>query len=352
MPILFRWIFAGCLSRSLATMAALLAIYVIIEAFDKARYLGNGLTPSLLIEYLLLKSPFMISEFMPIMILLAASIYLIELSHHQEIVAVRSAGLGINKLLTPLLSVAILGSLLSFAIGEWITPATNQRLDIIEQVHIKHKKAASHGIQWLKNGHRFFRLKPLGKEQYNLTLIETNQRGGWIKRIDASLATYRDGKWQLHDVNIGTPSESSALQMQHVDTLALTSAVGPETAELPLPRHMRLMELYRYIRELHHAGLSTSEYLFALHRKLAAPMACLLMVLLATALCMQNSNRSGKASWGMIAAISMGLIFYVFGNASSLLATGERLPAAYAAWLPNLIFGGLGVFLLLHREGH
>jgi len=136
MPILFRWIFAGCLSRSLATMAALLAIYVIIEAFDKARYLGNGLTPSLLIEYLLLKSPFMISEFMPIMILLAASIYLIELSHHQEIVAVRSAGLGINKLLTPLLSVAILGSLLSFAIGEWITPATNQRLDIIEQVHI------------------------------------------------------------------------------------------------------------------------------------------------------------------------------------------------------------------------
>jgi len=352
MPILFRWIFSGCLSRSLATMAALLAIYAIIEAFDKARYLGHGLTPSLLIEYLLLKSPFMVSEFMPIILLIAASIYLVELSRHQEIVAVRAAGLGVNKLLIPLMTVAILGSLFSFAIGEWVTPATNQRLDTIEQVHIKHKKPASHGVQWLKDGHRFFRLKPLGAAQYNFMLIETDPQGAWIKRIDAVHATYNQGDWQLRDVDISSPSQSKALQMQHLDHLTLTSPIGPETAELPLPRHMRLMELYRYIRELRHAGLSSSSYQFALHRKLAAPIACLLMVLLAAALCMQANNRSGGASWGIIAAISLGLLFYVFGNASSLMAGGERLPAAYAAWLPNIVFGGLGVFLLLHREGH
>jgi len=333
-------------------MAALLSIYAIIEAFDKARYLGQGLTPSLLIEYLLLKSPFMISEFMPIIVLIAASIYLIELSRHQEVVAIRAAGLGINKLLTPLLAVALLASIFSFIIGEWITPATNQRLDVIEQVHINHKKSASHSVQWLKDGHRFFRLSPLGRSQYGLMMLETDQQGVWLKRTDAARASYANGSWRLYDVQVSSPSEDRSMNMEHLDTLTLASPVGPETAELPQPGHMHFVELYNYIRELRHAGLSSSGYNFALHRKLAAPLACLLMVILAAALCMQSNNRSGKASWGMMAAISLGLVFYVLGSASSLLAGGERLPAAYAAWLPNLAFGGLGIFLLLQREGH
>ncbi len=352
MPVLFRWIFTGCLKRSLGTLGALLSIYAIIEAFDKARYLGHGLNASLLIEYLLLKCPFMISEFMPIIVLIAASIYLIELSHHQEIVAVRAAGLGINKLLTPLLAVALLASLFSFVIGEWISPATNQRLDVIEQVHIKHKQAAAHGVQWLKDDHRFFRLTPLGANQYSLMLLETDAQGVWKKRIDAARASFSNDTWQLNEVNISTSTPSKTMRMQHLKSMSIHSVAGPETAELPLPRHMHFFELYRYVRELRHAGLSSSQYNFALHRKLAAPMACLLMVILAAALCMQNNSRTGKASWGMMAAISLGLVFYVLGNASSLLAGGERLPAAYAAWLPNLVFGGLGLYLLLQREGH
>jgi len=352
MPVLFRWIFAGCLKRALGTLGALLAIYAIIEAFDKARYLGHGLNASLLIEYLLLKCPFMISEFMPIIVLIAASIYLIELSRHQEVIAIRAAGLGINKLLTPLLAVAVLASAFSFIIGEWITPATNKRLDVIEQVHIQHKKPASHGVQWLKDGHRFFRLTPLDANQYSLILLETDAQGGWKKRMDAARARFSDGVWQLSDVYVSTPTASKTMQMQHLESTNIPSSVGPQTAELPKPRHMHFLELNRYIRELRHAGLSSSSYNFSLHRKLAAPIACLLMVILAAALCMQSNNRSGRASWGMIASISLGLIFYVMGNASSLLAGGERLPAAYAAWLPNLVFGGLSLYLLLQREGY
>ena len=52
----------------------------------------------------------------------------------------------------------------------------------------------------------------------------------------------------------------------------------------------------------------------------------------------------------MAAAICLGLVFYIFGDTSNLLATGDRLPAAFAAWLPNLSFGGLSVFLLLRKE--
>lgn len=352
MPVIFRWIFSGCMTRSLITMAGLLAIYAIIEAFDKARYLGQGLDGGLLIEYIVLKTPFMVSEFMPVIILIAASIYLVDLSRHHEVVALRAAGLGINKLLTPLLAVALLASLFSFIIGEWIAPITNQRLDIIERVHIQHKKPAAHGIQWLKDGHRFFRLTPLANDQFSLVMLETDEKGGWIRRVDAASARYIDGQWQLNDTNISMPSAEMGMSLTRQAEMIIPSKSGPATAELPRPNHMGVGELNRYIRELKHAGLNASIYTYALHRKFSAPLACLLMVIMAAALCLHTGSRSRKASWGIMIAITLGLVFYVFGNTAYLLASGERLPAAYAAWLPSILFGGVAMFLLLRREGH
>ncbi|MDQ6972756.1 MAG: LptF/LptG family permease, partial [Mariprofundaceae bacterium] len=162
MPALFRWIFLGCLGRIAATLAVLISVFLIAEAFDKARYLGHGIDGPLLIEYQLLKIPFMIGEFMPIVVLLAASVFLVELSRHQELVAMRAAGLGVNKILVPLLMAAGIIAALTFVINEWVTPTTNQRLDKIERVNIHHLPDASHGTQWLKDGQRFFRLQALG----------------------------------------------------------------------------------------------------------------------------------------------------------------------------------------------
>ncbi|MFQ5344646.1 MAG: LPS export ABC transporter permease LptG [Mariprofundus sp.] len=352
MPVIFRWIFFGCTNRSLIMMATLLAIYVIIESFDKARYLGHGLSTNQMLEYILLKMPFMISEFMPIMVLIGASVYLIEISRHHEVVALRAAGLGINKVLIPLLIVASLAAFMSFAIGEWITPVTNQRLDMIERVNIQHKPDPKQGVQWLKDGHRFFRLTPLSQNQFALTMLETGNKGDWHRRIDSARARYEQGTWHLNNVYISTPSSEEGMLTRHEDKLTITSGVGPETSGLPRPRHMDFFQLYHYIHDLEHAGLNASAYSYALHRKFSAPFACLLMVILAAALCLGSGDRTSKASWSLILTISLGLAFYIIGNAGHLLASSEHLPSAFAAWLPSLVFGGIAVFLLLKREGH
>jgi lipopolysaccharide export LptBFGC system permease protein LptF len=65
---------------------------------------------------------------------------------------------------------------------------------------------------------------------------------------------------------------------------------------------------------------------------------------------MNMGSRLAARSFGLAAAIALGLMFYVFSNASGMLAGGERLPPAYAAWLPILFFGGIAGFLLMHRE--
>ncbi len=351
MPTLFRWLFYGYLGRALGTMIAMLAIYAIIEVFDKSRYLGNGMDFSLLVEYILLKIPFMVSEFMPIILLVSASIYVSEVSHSHELVAIRAAGLGINKVLTPLLAIGLLAALLNIAIAEWVTPTTNQRLDIIERVNVQKKADPRHGIQWLKDGQRFYRLTPLTSDRFAMLMLQTDEKGAWIKRMDAARAHYLNGRWILNDVYISQPSVEEGLKLIHKDHVTIASAIGPDSADPPSPRHMRFSELYHYAKNLERAGLSASAFVLTFNQKLAAPVACIIMVLLAVALSMNMGSRISATSWGLISAITLGLLFYIFGNATSLIAGGERLPAAYSAWLPSLLFGGLAGFLILHREG-
>lgn len=351
MPTLFRWLFYGYLGRALGTMIAMLSIYVIIEIFDKVRYLGHGMNSALLIEYILLKIPYMMSEFMPVILLISATIYVSEISHHQELVALRAAGLGINKLLTPLISIGILAALFNFAIGEWVTPTTNQRLDVIERVNVHNRPDVHRGVQWLKDGQRFYRLTPLTNNRFAMLLLETDANGAWSKRMDAAQAHYRDGKWFLDDIYISNPSRTEGMELQHREQLSFASEIGPDTADPPSPKHMQFMELTRYAQNLERAGLASSGFVLTLHQKFAAPIACIIMVLLAVALSMNMGSRISATSKGLIGAIALGLLFYVLGNATSLLANGEKLPAAFAAWLPNLIFGGLAGFLMLHREG-
>jgi len=355
MPTLFRWIFLGCLGRVTVTLLTLLSIFMIAEAFDKARYLGHGLTTSLMIEYLLLKVPFMVSEFMPVILLLAASIFITELSRNHELVAMRAAGLKMNKIILPLLTVAILAAGITFIIGEWIAPVTNQRLDIIDRVNIHHRPDARHGIQWLKDGRRFFRLEPLGKQsgeqQFHLVMLKTDDAGHWKERMDAARASYHNGIWSLSNVNISHPKKDG-ITLSHLAHMHLPSRTGPDTADPPSPRHMRFFELLHYANSLEQAGLASASFRFSMHRKLAVLILCLVMVLLAAALCMHMGSRRGASSWGIAAAIGLGLGSYVMGTATQITATAAYLPPGFAAWLPDIIATGLTGFLLLHREGY
>jgi len=351
MPIIFRWLFYTCIHRAFATMGVMLGIYFIMESFDKSRHLGKGMNMALMIEYMALKVPFMISEFMPVIILLTCSMFVADLSRHRELVALRAAGLGLNKLAVPLIAIGFLAAIVSFVLSEWVTPTTNQRIDRIEQVHIHHRPDPSQGLQWLRDEHRLFRLQPLGQDVFQVVIIETGPRGNWLRRIEAARGSYIDGQWILIDVHISAPTEKD-IMLKHMPSLHVPSTASPEKAAPPSPRHMNLAELWEYTNELGDAGLSAASYELALHRKIAAPVGCLIMVVLAVALCMRQDTRTTGRASGLALALGLGVLFYVISNATSLLGGGERLPAMFAAWWPDLVFGGLAGYLLLHQEGH
>jgi len=352
MSILFRWQLRALFVRLLMSQSALLAIFIVIEAFDKSRLLGHGMTGSILVEYIALKTPMMVAEFLPVTLLIAVAAHLLALSRHQELVVMRAAGLGSQAVLFPLLAGGLLAAGVLLLFEEWVLPATNVRLNQIERVNVHGQKLElQQKVRWYRDGHRFFRMAPLDGKSVSLLVLEVDGQGHWQRRIDSRRAEYRHGVWQMHGVTISQPDATQGMVVRRQKRLDMPASQGATGGYKPWPNEMGMLQLYRFSNRLRDAGLADSSYRYAFYRQLAQPFACLVMVVLAFIFCAQVVGRLGSGYGGVVITLVLGLLLYISGNASGMLV-GGGLPPGFAAWLPNAVFGGLALFILLHKEGY
>ena len=98
---------------------------------------------------------------------------------------------------------------------------------------------------------------------------------------------------------------------------------------------------------LHHQFADPSPYLTQWHYRWALPFTCLVTVLLATPLAIHFSRRGPGG--GIFLAVVLSALMLLVSNI--VLAFGEAgaLHPALAAWLPNLSFALLGLYLFRHR---
>jgi len=258
-----------------------------------------------------------------------------------------------RHILMPLLAMAACVAGFTFAVSEWVEPVTNVRLDVMERTLVQGKKPLTlRGEQWFRDEQRFFRIKPLRGDYFSFMMLETDKDGQWQKRVDASRASYTAGVWHLQKVYVSQPDAKHGLTVKELGQMEVASSVGPGTATPPKPRDMQLVALYDFARSLKDAGLDAHDYEYQLHKKLSGPLACLIMVVLAYSLCGHMGSRISAGSKGMLAALALGLAFYVFGTSVSVLADGGKLPVAYAAWWPDILFLGIAGYVLLGKEGY
>jgi len=79
------------------------------------------------------------------------------------------------------------------------------------------------------------------------------------------------------------------------------------------------------------------------HRRLAFPFACFVFALIGVPLGMQN-RRSGKSS-GFSICLAVLLIYYIFLSFGKSLGQNAIVSPAIAMWMPNLLFISLGIYL-------
>jgi len=87
-----------------------------------------------------------------------------------------------------------------------------------------------------------------------------------------------------------------------------------------------------------------------LMRALAAPLAPLLMIILATPVA-GGTPRSGGIPGGMGLGLAAGLSYLLLDGILGVLGEAGSLPPLLAAWLPHAAFACIGGAMLLYVEG-
>ena len=110
-------------------------------------------------------------------------------------------------------------------------------------------------------------------------------------------------------------------------------------------REMSIDDIKEKMEEMRKKGKDTTPLKVELHRRYAFPFACIVFGLIGVPLGIQP-RRSGR-SYGFIFSILIILAYYISLTASEIFALRHTIPAFFAGWIPNFLFGILGIYLLI-----
>jgi lipopolysaccharide export system permease protein len=354
MTIISKYIvreFSEVCAYSLAVAMSLFLIFDLFERLDTL--IKYHATFSAGAQYFLFKLPYLLFQMAPIAVLLATCITFANLSRHSEIVALRASGISLYHLLSPIIATTLIISVATFFGNELVSPYANQKVQVILD-DIKGQKGKylfkQHEI-WYRGEGVIYNIKFFSYQDntlHGVTLYFLDKNFRLYKRIDADRGHWDNGQWLFTKVTTRTFESNKAITTVSEERKRIPFKEGPETfrQEVRKPEVMSYLELKDYIEKTTNEGYDTSSYLADMYAKISSPFINLIISLLGIPFAIRLGRHGGFAL-GITLSIIIGFLYWVFFNVCLALGHGGALPPVIAAWIANLIFGALGLYLLL-----
>jgi lipopolysaccharide export system permease protein len=307
-----------------------------------------------IVTYLGLGLPLWLNLVLPVATLLAL---LFALGQHQqqgEITALRGAGIPNWRVYSPYFAVGLALSLVSLVGGITFLPAINYKARTIYRVRIKHEEIGKYrrdNIVAAGRGHRRFTIKWLDVDQKEMkeVIMDTfDDAGRLIQTTTANHATYYPGQWVFYDGKEikYDPSQPGLFNESEFHELRMDIEESPQDFALQdkSPEDMTGPEIVRRIHRLRSLGVPENRESVALQMKMALPFAHLVVIALGIPFAL-GSGRKGKVQTFGYALV---IVFIYWGTVSMGQSFGVQghLPAWLAAWMANILFGGIAFWLL------
>lgn len=322
-------------------------LWVVMDLFDNLPdFLQGHATAAQVVRYYLIVFPNAFVLILPWSLLLGLLFCLTNLGKHNEITAMRAGGVSILRLAVPLLAVALMGSLLMFAVNELFVPNSKERANGF--IRSMQRKGLAFTVENFfftdPVEHRDWYARTFNTRTYDmdeLVTIVSRNRDGTEMRIDAERARWFRDTWHFYDVRI-----NGGTLIPETNFPALRTSPKRLAVEGKRPDEMTSAELRRYIRSQRRAGHTNhlAGHEVALHYRYAFPWTCLIVVWIGIPLGMRVS-RSGPLL-GVGTALLLVVCFYFITQFSLALGRGDRIDAPLAAWLTNIVFAVVGAGLL------
>ena len=291
----------------------------------------------------------------PMAFLLAVLLAFGRFSSDNEITVLKTSGISLVQMLSPVLVCALLATLLALAASTIGVPWGNRAFKNLSIQVLKQNAAATirEKVFWDEIPGIVLYTDSFDEKQNRLRgiVIHDGRNAERPMTIFAREGAIEGGS--LHSslrvmLNNGTIHAAGArgeYRLIHFEEYIMT--VGHQGGSDDSSRNeldMRISELLLQVSSPSVTVQNRLKMLAELHSRFAFPCASLVFVFIAVPLGIQN-RRSGKSA-GFTASIGLLLTYYVLMSIARTLAEKGALPAVVALWLPNLIFCLFGWMLL------
>jgi lipopolysaccharide export system permease protein len=334
-----------------------ITIFIVVDVFEKIDVFLDHRAPALLVvRFYLFRSPEVVVRVLPVALLMATFLALGQLNKFGELTAMRAAGLSLVRILAPVFGVALVSVFLSLWLSEGVVPAANRARDRIYDEQIQKLRpedvAERADVTFLGAGGRIFymRLYVVAERRMHEVSLQEFSKGVLQRRIDAAEATWDGKRWVFSSGFLRTfeDGQEKAEPFQRMAVGGIAERPDDFAKENRKPDEMSYPELRRYVDKLRASGSRVSNYLVDLHLKLAFPLVNLIIIMIGASVATRLRMQSAALGFGL--SVSISFLYYGFMRTGQALGHNGALPPYLAAWLGDLVFGTVGLGMMIQAQ--
>lgn len=330
----------------------------------------SGLLLNIALKILFFKMPGFIVLAFPMSMLLASLMAYSRLSSDSELIALRSIGVSVYRLVFPCIILSLLVSLLTFFFNDFVAPAANYEASITldkalgeEKPSFKERNVIYPEYKKIEqpDGNKqtvltrlFYAEEFDGEQMQGLTILDRTQEN-MNQIITSQSATWNvaNNTWDFFNgtIYLIAPDGSyrNIVRFEH-QQLALPKAPLDLAGKNRDYGEMSILQAQEYLQIVKLSGNEQKirKLKVRIQEKIALPFVCLVFGLVGSSLGVRPQNTSKATSFG----ICVGLIFsyYLLSFITSSMGIWGVLPPFIAAWLPNFLGLGIGGLLLFQSS--
>lgn len=365
MKTIRRLIYGEVLGAIALVALGFLALFLFFDLVDELQYLGrkSDLVANNIYEirhallYVALLIPNHLYELLPISVLIGAIFVMARLAQSSEYTILRTSGLGPWRALRLLLALGAFFVLLSFAVGDYIAPASDRAAQLLK-ARYQNKITIGQTGAWLKERQAYnnyvVNVKALSpdNEMQGVQIFEFNNKGLIVSTTQAAVASFTNGDaWLLSQVErvefdvradpvaAGKPHETGRINRTNLESFRWRNSLSAEMVSVALlkPERMATIDLFNYVRHLDANGQTAQRYEIEFWKKVFYPLSCLVMVVLALPFAYLHFRSGGIAAY-VFAGVMIGISFFLLNNVFGYIGNLRNWQPWLAAATPGLLY--------------
>ena len=351
MTIVARYLLTRLLKGYAAMFVAVGALLWVTTLLELLGDAGGGVSAAESAGRALMQVPVDLIDMLPVIAVLATASVLSAMQAQNEITVLRASGVSLLRVMRVALIPGIAIALSALVALQFLAPALYRSPEGATGAGPGENSLWHpwHGL-WVRSETQFMnvgRFEP-GELPGDIVIYRFERDGSLESQIHAERAVPAPDSWVLENVTVKRVDVDGSERIREFADYQWTSFLTERQLELfrRTPASLPLSDLWTYVQSLKMRSQDASEFELVLWRRMALPLACIGMVLIATALAARPTRR-GAVSVKVALAVGVGLGYQLLAGMAGFFGLVADLSPTLVALSPPVGLLVVSLWLLI-----